>query len=172
MDDCLSILITVVIVIISIVSNAKKNDNSSSSSSSGKINLDDIFNEVTNNSNKPANKNGFNQKRNNQQRRNPYNSEKQPPRIQNKESLVSFQTSTNHSEHNCEEVNYDNTSSLEGGSGSFNLGESEPSVEIKQQPKIQIEREDLLKSFIMSEVLQRYDINRIYNRIPSIKSDD
>lgn len=87
-------------------------------------------------------------------------------------SRQALTTPTNHSSHNCEEVNYDNLGSLEGGTGSFNLGELEPVVSYTQETKIKIGREDLLKSFIMSEVLQRYDINRIYSRIPPIKTDD
>lgn len=35
-----------------------------------------------------------------------------------------------------------------------------------------IDRNDLLKSFVMAEVLQRYNISRIYDRIPGIKSDN
>ena len=81
-------------------------------------------------------------------------------------------TPSKHDDHICEDVNYDNISSLEGGTGSFNLGEPEPSVVLYEPTKVSIGREDLLKSFIISEVMQRYDINRIYSRIPSVKSDD
>lgn len=33
-------------------------------------------------------------------------------------------------------------------------------------------RNDLLKAFVMSEVMQRYDLNRIYSRIPGVKSEE
>ncbi len=33
-------------------------------------------------------------------------------------------------------------------------------------------RNDLLKAFVMSEVLQRYDLNRIYSRIPGFKKEE
>lgn len=77
--------------------------------------------------------------------------------------------------HVCEDVNYDNLDVLTGGEGSFNLGSqnvlaSMPNVQ--EAPKITLTQQDILKSFIMSEVLQKYDINRIYSRIPQIKSDD
>lgn len=35
-----------------------------------------------------------------------------------------------------------------------------------------LSRQDLLKTFVFSEVLQRYNINRIYDRIPGIRSED
>ena len=35
-----------------------------------------------------------------------------------------------------------------------------------------LSRQDLLKTFVLSEVLQRYNINRIYERIPGIRSED
>lgn len=77
--------------------------------------------------------------------------------------------------HVCEDVNYDKLDALTGGEGSFNLGSqnvlaSMPNVQ--EAPKITLTQQDILKSFIMSEVLQKYDINRIYSRIPQIKSDD
>ena len=37
---------------------------------------------------------------------------------------------------------------------------------------MRLSREQLIKSFIFSEILQRHDINRIYDRIPSIREDD
>lgn len=75
-------------------------------------------------------------------------------------------------DHDCGSVNYDEMDVLTGKEGSFNLSDSEaPYYEPLQKSKISITRKDLLKSFIMNEVLQRYDINRIYSRIPSSKSD-
>ncbi len=44
--------------------------------------------------------------------------------------------------------------------------------EVPQAPHFAISRDDLLKTVILSEVLQRYNINRIYDRIPGIKSDN
>jgi len=35
-----------------------------------------------------------------------------------------------------------------------------------------ISRDDMLKSLILAEVMQRYNINRIYDRIPGVKSDN
>ena len=83
---------------------------------------------------------------------------------------------SDHRRHVCEDVNYDKLDALTGGEGSFNLGsqnvlESVPNGQ-QEAPKITLTQQDILKSFIMSEVLQKYDINRIYSRIPQIKSDD
>lgn len=33
-------------------------------------------------------------------------------------------------------------------------------------------REDILKAFVMKELMQRYDLNRIYERIPAAKFDE
>ncbi len=41
-----------------------------------------------------------------------------------------------------------------------------------QHDGFKLSRQDLLKTFVLSEVLQRYDINRIYERIPGIRSED
>lgn len=38
--------------------------------------------------------------------------------------------------------------------------------------RFSVNRDDLLKSFILAEVLQPYNINRIYDRIPGIKHDE
>ncbi len=46
---------------------------------------------------------------------------------------------------------------------------TEPSTPKKN---LEFKREDLLKAFIMKEVMQRYDLNRIYERIPSAKFDE
>lgn len=75
------------------------------------------------------------------------------------------------------EVNYDKLPAL---SGQVNF-ESNEDAELEQYPdqdtssesvNFSFKRNDLLKSFIMSEVLQRYNIERIYDRIPGIKSDN
>ena len=44
--------------------------------------------------------------------------------------------------------------------------------EHRHRDSFRLSRQDLLKSFVLSEVLQRYDINRIYERIPGIRSED
>ena len=169
-------LFFIVIIIISALS--KGNTQKSNSSSNDVANLEDIFNEIT----KKTGRDIANL---------PSNSLPTPsmpvqqPRRRNKRTAIerasggnanlsinSLTTPTSHVNHDCEAVNYDNLGSLEGGTGSFNLGEPEPSVVEIQPTKIKIGREELLKSFIISEVMQKYDINRIYSRIPSIKSDD
>ena len=164
MESCIFLAFVIFIIIVS-SSNKKTSDNSSTNSS---INLDELFNSITNTSgNNNTSLNQYNQKRSN--RGNTSNSVRK--------QMISRNTLTEpstHNDHDCEEVNYDQLDSLMGGIGSFNLSSQEHEVVdyYQEQPKIKIEREDLLKSFIMSEVLQKYDINRIYNRIPSIKSDD
>lgn len=164
MESCIFLAFVIFIIIVS-SSNKKTSDNSSTNSS---INLDELFNSITNTSgNNNTSLNQYNQKRSN--RGNTSNSVRK--------QMISRNTLTEpstHNDHDCEEVNYDQLDSLMGGTGSFNLSLQEHEVVdyYQEQPKIKIEREDLLKSFIMSEVLQKYDINRIYNRIPSIKSDD
>lgn len=45
---------------------------------------------------------------------------------------------------------------------------SEPSREYD----VKIDRNSLIKAFIVSEVMTRYDINRIYERIPGVRKDD
>jgi hypothetical protein len=74
------------------------------------------------------------------------------PATTSRNSLVAPST---HKNHICEDVNYDDLGSLEGGSGSFNLS-SEPTTAVfnQQNTKVSFGKEDLLKSFIMSEVLQ------------------
>lgn len=37
---------------------------------------------------------------------------------------------------------------------------------------LRFNREALLKAFVMSEVLQRYDLNRIYSRIPGVNTEE
>jgi len=167
-------LIFAIIIIASIISNVNKvKSDSLSNAGSDNVNLDDIFNDVMKASNQklgsskplvtpslPAAQ--------------PRRTSRPASRSANasqaqRQSLI---TPTTHDSHNCNDVNYDKLGSLEGGTGSFNLGNSEPVAARVQETKVKIGREDLLKSFIMSEVLQRYDINRIYSRIPSIKNDD
>ncbi len=166
--ECCIFIVVIIFLIATGAFNGKKN--TSIDNSSDNVNLDDIFNDVM----KLSNQRTGSPKAlvtptqsSQQQRRRSRNTPamQQSPR----QSMV---TPTEHGSHNCEEVNYDNFSSLEGGTGSFNLSASEPVVAYTQETKIKIGREDLLKSFIMSEVLQRYDINRIYSRIPPIKEDD
>lgn len=170
MEGCL-FFIFLIVVIIANASTSKKNN--SLGNSSDNVNLDDIFNEVM----KVSNQRTSSPKplvtpppQTPQPRRSRSSSNRNASIPQT--SRQALTTPTNHGSHNCEEVNYDNFGSLEGGTGSFNLGEPEPVVTYTQETKIKIGREDLLKSFIMSEVLQRYDINRIYSRIPPIKTDD
>lgn len=67
---------------------------------------------------------------------------------------------------NYEEAGKGATSSA-GQAGRVELFRDEP-----QMSHFAISRDDLLKTVILSEVLQRYNINRIYDRIPGIKSDN
>lgn len=41
-----------------------------------------------------------------------------------------------------------------------------------QQLNAILSKNDIIKAFVMSEVLQRYDLNRIYSRIPNFSTDD
>jgi hypothetical protein len=162
-------------IIISIISNLSKlsSNNSVDDSSSSNPNLDDIFKDIqkfsgqTGSSNTPSTFLPSKKFRKN-------DSAKQiaaPSKPTKQTSSVSL-TPTVHTDHNCDDVNFDSLPSLEGGTGSFNLT-SEPIAKYsRDDTQINFGREDLVKSFIMSEVLQRYDINRIYSRIPSVKSDD
>lgn len=149
--------------------------------------LDDIFNEA---SRAGANRSGSSDEHNggfsayiksvdnkyprgytpSQTAKKPIKKEKAPSR----ESLITPTVHTDN-DHDCEEINYDQIDSLMGKDTSLNLaGDVETSKvdAYDSDRKISIGREDLLKSFIMSEVLQRYDINRVYSRIPSMKPDD
>mgnify|MGYP000911253462 FL=1 len=83
------------------------------------------------------------------------------------------------------EVNYDAMPTL---SGRTNYEDEIPDARVsfmaksgastdQNEPRLhhdgfKLSRQDLLKSFVLSEVLQRYDINRIYERIPGIRSED
>ncbi len=76
-------------------------------------------------------------------------------------------------------VNYDRVSREESATGDqlseearkmFELGRSEQQVshDAAHPIKIRFDRDSVIKAFVMSEVLQRYDIERIYARIPGI----
>ena len=75
-------------------------------------------------------------------------------------------------------VNYDRMSSTESAAGDqlseedrkmFELGRKEqPARTGVVAPQISFDRESVIKAFVMSEVLQRYDLERIYSRIPGI----
>lgn len=44
--------------------------------------------------------------------------------------------------------------------------------ESSREYDVKIDRNSLIKAFIVSEVMTRYDINRIYERIPGVRKDD
>lgn len=86
----------------------------------------------------------------------------------------SLTTPSSH-DHNCDDVNYDEMDSLMGRNEVFDLSGTignEQDYRPLNQSGFKMTKNDLLRSFVMSEVLQRYDINRIYSRIPNAKSDD
>ncbi len=77
------------------------------------------------------------------------------------------------------DVNYDKLPALtEEGVYHGNETDLLASVHQKGQKKAGVEQlfqitpDQMVKSFILSEVLTRYDINRIYDRIPSVRSED
>ncbi len=171
--ECCCFLIVAIIIILSNVSKAKVGSDNSAEN----VNLDDIFKEVTKNSRQssslPSSSSDVVPLVVKPQRKS--HSRPPAPTTSSEEAVAreTLVTPTRHDSHICEDVNYDNMASLEGGTGSFNLGDVDTSSPREQvQSHIKMGREDLLKSFIMSEVLQKYDINRIYSRIPSIKTDD
>ena len=177
----MEVLIFLGFIIYAIVSSAKKTKEVESVDTPS---LDDIFNEVTKAaSNKKAadtHNGGFGAyiksvDTNYPRGSAPSQKAKKPKKQEKAPSRESLLKPTVHSgiDHDCEEVNYDKMDSLMGKEGSFNLA-STPVVSYSAQPvkDFKMTRDDLLKSFIMSEVLQRYDINRIYSRIPAVKSDD
>lgn len=43
---------------------------------------------------------------------------------------------------------------------------------VVSKPLVSFDRDDLLKAFVMKELMQRYDLNRIYERIPSFNKDE
>ncbi len=55
----------------------------------------------------------------------------------------------------------------------FTLGKARAPIrqEEAKLPNISFDRESIIKAFIMSEVLQRYDLERIYSRIPNIQQE-
>ena len=75
-------------------------------------------------------------------------------------------------------TNYDRMSHTESAAGDqlseedrkmFELGRKEqPARTSVAAPQISFDRESVIKAFVMSEVLQRYDLERIYSRIPGI----
>lgn len=83
------------------------------------------------------------------------------------------------------EVNYDELATVSGRTNyEDDIPEARASVMAKSEASVdqaearrhhdgfKLSRQDLLKTFVLSEVLQRYDINRIYERIPGIRSED
>lgn len=83
------------------------------------------------------------------------------------------------------EVNYDDMPTVSGRTNyEDEIPEARASAMVKSEVSIdqaearrhhdgfKLSRQDLLKTFVLSEVLQRYDINRIYERIPGIRSED
>jgi hypothetical protein len=77
------------------------------------------------------------------------------------------------------DVNYDKLPSLTSESYSQSNSELLASLHHKDGQKknvanelFQITPNQMVKSFILSEVLTRYDINRIYDRIPSVRQEE
>jgi len=78
------------------------------------------------------------------------------------------------------EVNYDNLTPLTGVDRNQTLAEklmssSLPTARDQAQPQsvnLGFNREKLIQAFIMSEVMTRYDINRIYERVPGVSNDN
>lgn len=48
------------------------------------------------------------------------------------------------------------------------FGQRDRTAQRENAPQISFDRESIIKAFVMSEVLQRYDLERIYSRIPGI----
>ena len=170
--ECIFVAVFIIIAIISNVSKIKDSLPSSSGDTNPSMDLDEIFRKVSNESGASSQSGLPEYQPPATSRRRRRRAALNTPNVSPNPSRGSMTTPSNHGNHNCEEVNYDNLGSLEGGNGSFNLGEPAQGLPQQERPKVTIGREDLLKSFIMSEVLQRYDINRIYSRIPSIKKDE
>lgn len=53
----------------------------------------------------------------------------------------------------------------------LNKSESRNEQEEAALPHISFNRESIIKAFVMSEVLQRYNLERIYSRIPNINQE-
>lgn len=82
------------------------------------------------------------------------------------------------------EVNYDAMPAVSGrtnyedevpearASTMVRLTSTDDDSEHRHRDSFRLNRQDLLKTFVLSEVLQRYNINRIYERIPGIRSED
>jgi len=91
------------------------------------------------------------------------------------------------------QINYDELPSLSGVVNYDSMSKDESSYDLnedakklfshdhvpvsKAQPKahpinISFDRESIVKAFVMSEVLQRYDLNRIYSRIPDFNQPE
>ncbi len=83
------------------------------------------------------------------------------------------------------EVNYDEMPAMSGRTNyEDNIPEARASAMVQSEAAVdqaearrhhdgfKLSRQDLLKTFVFSEVLQRYNINRIYDRIPGIRSED
>ncbi len=83
------------------------------------------------------------------------------------------------------EVNYDELPAVSGRTNyEDEIPEARASLPVQSEASIdqaearrhhdgfKLSRQDLLKTFVLSEVLQRYNINRIYERIPGIRSED
>ncbi|MBU1107695.1 MAG: hypothetical protein KKB51_13570 [Candidatus Riflebacteria bacterium] len=81
------------------------------------------------------------------------------------------------------QVNYDRQSSASNESN-YDLSEearklftneekAAPSAQTPAKPiQLSFDRESFIKAFVMSEVLQRYDLERIYSRIPNINQPE
>ncbi len=74
-----------------------------------------------------------------------------------------------------QDVNYDKLPS-QSQEGSFKPGldsDGWPTVATKKAAvDISFNRQSLIKAFVLSEVLHRYDINSIYERIPGVRRDE
>ncbi|MEW6709196.1 MAG: hypothetical protein AB1403_05170 [Candidatus Riflebacteria bacterium] len=86
----------------------------------------------------------------------------------------------NHDQTSRPEVNYDDLKPVTGIDRNQTLAEKLktaplPPISGQTQPQsinLGFNREKLIQAFIMSEVMTRYDINRIYERIPGVNNDN
>ncbi|MFZ5950043.1 MAG: hypothetical protein ACOYXC_05035 [Candidatus Rifleibacteriota bacterium] len=86
----------------------------------------------------------------------------------------------NHDMTSRPEVNYDELNSLTGVDRNQTLADklknsSLPTTRNQAPPQsinLGFSREKLIQAFIMSEVMTRYDINRIYERVPGVSNDN
>lgn len=167
------VMVVVAAVIFNVIGSQSSQDSLATAQS-----LEAIFNEVANQSSRSGG-NSRSPRYNDRQdpssgrknfssQRNSGSSKKQN---KNQRQANPLTTPTEHKSHNCDDVNYDNLDSLMGKSNSFNI--AQPEIEYETGiSSLRLGKDDLLRSFIMSEVLQRYDINRIYSRIPSARTDE